>query len=220
MADEQNTTTTNTDTTGQQQQAAKPEAKFTQEEMNSHASSIRKEAEDRTRKAILKDLGVDPDDPEAVKAVKGKLTAAQKAEDEKKTTEQRLQEEIDTLKQERDTEKQRAAQIAAERLADKVDNKLRSLAKGVNEKVASADDVVDWLRLKKKSDVEKLVNDDGVIDDKAAEKLVADFKKEKPSWFAVTSGVGSPSMKDGQRTDTGKIDETRARIMSQRNLRG
>lgn len=227
MADESTTTTTTTDNSTQQPtattgaQTAKPEPKFTQEDMDAVQGNTRKQAAAAERARILKELGIENvDDPDAVKTAKSKLADAKKAEDEKKTTEQRLQDQIDALTKERDDEKQRSAQIAAERIADKVDNKLRTLAKGVNEKVATPDDVVDWLRLKKRAEVDKLANDDGTIDEKAAEKLVADFKKEKASWFAVNGGVGSPSVSGGRSLEPDTADKKRAQALSQRTIRG
>jgi hypothetical protein len=230
MADELNTNaTTPIDTASANPPAKTPVSdptvltKEQQEHFDKVIAGRAKEAADKERKRLLKEFGIkdeEIDDPKAIESVKGKITNADKLEKEKLSDIEKANLRAEEAEAKVVAAEAKAAQIAAERLADKVDNKLRTLAKGVNEKVATADDVVDWLRLKKRAEVEKLVGDDGNIDEKAAEKLVADFRKDKPSWFAVTSGVSSPSVSGGRPLEPETADRKRAQAHSQRTIRG
>lgn len=199
MTDELNQQTTETESTTATtpvQKPAKPEPKFSQQDMDAIQANTRKEAEDRTRKAILKDLGIENvDDPDAVKTVKGKLTAAQQAEDEKKTELERVQERVAAAEQRATDAEAKALQLEAARIAERVDSKLEALARDA--KVTTPEDVTLYLRTNHKDAVEALAGEDGKIDDKAAGKLLEEVKKARPHWFAVM-GKGSPSNRDGR----------------------
>lgn len=224
MPDE--TTTATTDTAQPngipaQSTTQKPEPKFTQDELNAHTANTRKEAEDRTRKAILKELGIEnTDDPEAVKTVKTKLTAAQKAEEEKlseieKATKRAEKAEADAA--ERDA---KIAELAAARIADRVDGRIESLAGKPPFNALDASDVVTWLRNNHKDDVTALVDESGKVDDAKVTKLIEKAKAAKAHWFAQAKGVGSPSISGGRSIQPDAERDARARANSQRTIRG
>jgi hypothetical protein len=78
-AAEQNQQETNGQNNGQQAQETKPEKTYTQAELDAREASARKAAEDRARKALLKEFGFDK--PEDIKTIlEAKKTADAEAE--------------------------------------------------------------------------------------------------------------------------------------------
>lgn len=210
MADETQTTeTTTTEKTPTKQTPAQDPGVFTaeqQERINAIVGSRAKEASAAALSALAKELGYDSVDDMKVAAKEAK----QRKEDEKS--------EIDKAKERADKAEAKAAakeaelaELAAARLADKVDNKILALAKDA--KAKNPEDVLDRLRGKRAEDLAKLADDKGAIDDKGIEKLIADVKKDRPEWFAV-SGPGSPSNKDGRppQPDTSKIFDSMPKV--------
>lgn len=194
MADQDTQTTTTTEPTKQpekQQPAQQPtaEPKFTQDELNAHIGNARKEAKAKVEADLLKELGYESAD-EMRKAVK----AAKEREDAEKTEAQKLQDRIALLEKERDTEKAERAKADVMRVKSAVDSRLLMLAKDM--KASVPQDVVDFLRMKHADAVDALMTDDK-FDDKAAQKLLDDFKKERGNWFTSTA-PGSPSNRDGR----------------------
>ncbi len=166
------------------------ETTFTQADLDRVAGNTRKEARQAAINELLKELGLD--NTEALKAT---VTDAQKRKQDEMTEAQKLQERIDKLTQERDNAAQRAQEVEAARIADKVNGKLEALA--TKARVEHPEDVVKFLRDNHSDDVKALIGEDGKIDDKAAERLLEVVKKARPNWFAV-SGLGSPSNRDGR----------------------
>lgn len=176
---------------------------FTQADMDARMSNVRKEAEDRTRKSLLKELGIDPDDPKATELLKNKLTVAEQAEKDKaaaeeatKTELQKVQERVAAAEKERDEAKKLAAEVEAKRRTDLINGKLEALATKAS--ALLPEDVVEWLNSKQKDDVLKLLSNDGKFDEKKAQEMIDAFKKTRPTWFAGVRGAGSPSMRDGR----------------------
>jgi hypothetical protein len=191
MADE---TTTTIDNQEQQTPPQKPTTDdapvLTQKQVDAIVGERVKKASSAALSSLAEKLGF--------QSVEEMETAALEAQDAKKKNQTELDREKDArvkAEKERDELKLQKAEIEKARIADRVDNKLRSLVTAA--KASNTDDVMDLLTARKKSEIEKLVDDDGKIDEKAAEKLIADFKKDKPTLFAVT-GHGSPSNRDGR----------------------
>jgi alanyl-tRNA synthetase len=194
MTDTQTTTTEPIVTTTPE--AAKPEAKFSQADMDAVAGRRAKEAAASARKALLEELGItNADDPKAVDTVRATLTEAQQAKEAKKTAEDKALERIAALEKERDDAKAAAETANATRIADRVNGTLEAVARTA--KVQHPEDVVKYIRENLADELAKAVGDDGKFADKAAEKLVELVKKARPNWFAVT-GQGSPSNRDGR----------------------
>lgn len=189
------------------------EAKFTQDDMDAVQGRTRKEAADNARKALLKELGFDPEDAKVLEAVKGKLSVAEQAEKDraaaeeaKKTEAEKLQGEIETLKKERDAEKQQRLETEAKRIADKVDTRIETLAGKAG--AVDPSDVSRWLREHHNADVLALVGEGETIDDAKATALIEKVKAAKKHWFAQARGAGSPSLSGGQ---TPGMDNKQAR---------
>lgn len=188
------------DTTPVTPAPAKPqtpaEKLLSQSEVDAHVGNARKEAKAAARKELLKELGIEDDDPKAVEGIKGKLSAAQQAEDEKKTAEQKALDKITKLEADLEAAKLESAASETKRRATFVDSRLLSVVKDA--KAVDANEVVQWLRDHQTADVDALYQDGDKFNDKGAEKLVADFKKAKEHWFTRASGVGSPSVMGGR----------------------
>lgn len=176
---------------GKQQQAApEPAAMFSQADVDRIIGERAKRAGESAINQLLEGLGV-----ESADALKSFVTKAKEKEEGEKSELQKLQEQIAKLEKDRDTEKQRAAQIEAARLTDKINTKLEGFA--TKAKAANPEDVVDYLRNRHSDEVAALAGEGGVVDEKAAEKLIEIVRKARPNWFAV-QGPGSPSNHDGR----------------------
>lgn len=194
MADETTITTTET---GTQQPPPKTQPAttedaptLTQKQVDAIIGNTRKEASAASLTALAKELGYDSVDDMKTAAKEAKARQEKDMSELEKATKRAEQAEAKAAAKEAEL-----VEVAAARLADKVDSALKEAAS--NAKASKPANVVKWLRMEKKAAVEKLVGEDGVIDEKAVEKLIADFKKEEPTWFALT-GHGSPSNRDGR----------------------
>lgn len=193
MTDETTQTTDTKETTPTP--AAKPaptlaEPTFTQADIDRIVGERAKRAKETGIADLLKELGFEK--PEDLKAI---VANAKKAEDEKKSDIQKLQDEIEKSKQRFEAERQRADSAEAARIADKVNSRIEAFA--VKAKAQYPEDVVKFLRENHAEEVKALVGEDGSINDKATEKLLETVKKARPTWFGVT-GPGSPSNRDGK----------------------
>lgn len=185
----------------------KLEPKFTQAELDAIAGNTRKEASTAARKALLKELGLDPEDPKAVELIKGKLTAAQQAEDAQKTSEQKALERIALLEQERDAALARETAAEAKRKTTLLDGKLETLASRAGGQFPV--DVIEYARRTHADEVKALVNDADVFDDKKAQALIETIKKERPNFFDSRRGAGTGSHGGGERY-SGNLDKEAA----------
>lgn len=194
-----------------------PEAKFTQEELNNLIGNRVKEAKAAERKALLKELGYENvDDPEAVKTVKGKLTAAQQAEDAKKSAETLALEKITQLEKERDEAMAASQKALAQRRTDQLNGYLKELARDAKAQIPS--DVVDYLNKNHAAEVEKLMGEDGKFDEKAAAPLLETVKKVRQHWFGIT-GMGTMSLREGRTVDVSQQEKARGTASTNRAIR-
>jgi hypothetical protein len=180
----------------QEQQAPPPPADtgaFTPEQqakINALMGNTRKESSAAALSKLAEELGY-----KDVDEMKAAAKEAKTLKDKNMSDLEKAQQRAEAAEAKVAAAEARAAEIEKARIADRVDNKLRSLVSAA--KASNTDDVMDLLTARKKAEIEKLVDEDGKIDEKAAEKLIADFKKDKPTLFAVT-GHGSPSNRDGR----------------------
>jgi hypothetical protein len=194
--------------------------KFTQAEMDAIQGRTRKEATDAARKAVLKELGIeDVDNPDAVKTVKGKLTAAEQLAEAQKTAEQKLIEERDSLSVQLAAAKQSAIAAELKRRTELINAELKAAASKL--KAEYPKDVVKHLRDEYADEVEALLGDDDKVNEKLVEALVGKAKADRPTWFGnQASGIGSPSNRDGRVPQPGAKELQRASIQNQRRIRG
>lgn len=178
----------------------KAEAKFTQADLDAIAGNTRKEAAAAARKALLKELGIDDSDPDAVKAVKGKLTAAQQAEEASLSAVEKLQKQL------ADESKKRAeleAAVEAARQERVINARNAEITKAlVSAKVnaSEADDLLVLLQAKFGDVVNSVTDADGKVSDKGIKSLVEKAQTVYPKYFANTA-PGSPSNYDGRVPD-------------------
>lgn len=191
------TTTTTTGTTaattgGQQGQGNAGDAKsYTQAEIDNIVKERLARAEDAHNKKALEKLGVtNLDDAAAI------VKKAKEQEEADKSEAQKLIDKIAKLEAEKKAADEKLAAEQQSRMQDKVDTAIQTAAKGAHNAV----DVVLLARSQFGEDVAKLVNAEGVIDDKAVTALVDKIKKAKPHMFG-SANPGSPS-NNGGRTPT------------------
>lgn len=218
MSDETTTSAAATEgaTTTTTQADSKTETKFTQADIDKIAGNRAKEAAASARKALLKELGFDPEDAKAVDTLKGNLTAFKQAEDAKKTAEDKALERIAALEKERDEAKEAAVKLQTARRTDRLNGQLERLASAAKAQVPS--DVVEYLNKHHADDVTKLLSDDDTFDEKAAAALMEAVKKARAHWFGIT-GMGTMSLREGRTIDVGKQDQQRGVISTQRAIR-
>lgn len=208
MPDETQTPVTETPEKPVKQPTPPPEDApiLTQKQMDAIVGSRTKEASAAALSTLAKELGYDSVDD---------MKAAAKEAKERRDKDMSELDKVNKALAKLEAEKAEALALAqtekAARIADRVNGKIETLARAA--KAANPEDVVDFLRGKRADEVAKLVKDDGTVDDKAIEKLVADVKKDRPSWFGV-SGPGSPSNKDGRppQPDSSKIFDSMPKI--------
>lgn len=138
---------------------------------------------------FLKELGVDkPDDLKT-------LLADHKALKESQMNElQKAQAALDKATKKAADAEQKAAELEAARLADRMDGAIRSAA--AEARAQYPDDVVTWIRQQGK-DLSTLLDQDGKVNDKAVKALIEETKKARPTWF-TSGGPGSPSNAGGK----------------------
>jgi hypothetical protein len=164
------------------------EITLTQAEFDAKIGNRVKEAKSTAVNDLVKELGFENAD-----ALKTMIADAKKRADAEKTdidrandVAQQAQKERDELKAQLDTEKQA-------RLIDRRNNAIAAAAS----KAHNPQDVILWAESDGKEHLEKVVKDDGSIDDAAVKALVAACQKAKSYLFGVT-GPGSPSNRDGR----------------------
>lgn len=196
MADE--TTTTTTETTPAQPvkpvtqptTPAEDAPTLSQKQVDAIMGNTRKQATAEAGLALAKKLGFE--------TVEEMEAAAKEAQELKKKNQSDLEKETERANkaEAKAAEKEaKLAEVEAARIADKVDNKILALAKDA--KAKNPEDVVERLRNRRAEDLAKVIGEDGKLDDKAIEKLVASVKTDRPEWFGI-SGPGSPSNRDGR----------------------
>ena len=195
----------------------KPEAKFTQAELDAIAGRTRKEAADSARKALLKELGLDPDDPEAVKLVKTKLTAAQQAEDAKKSAEDKALEKIAELEKKAADAEAKALATEEKRKATILDTRLEGLASKVGAQFPS--DVIEYARRNHTDEVTALLGEGDKFNDTKAQTLIDTIKKARPNFFDMRRGAGTGSHAGGDRGAAAAMDDNAARAANLRAAR-
>lgn len=169
------------------------------------------------RAELLKELGVkDIDDPKALDTVKGKLTAAEKAEEAAKTAEQKQIDQINQLMADLESEKQKSASAETARRADKLNARIETLATGLKAQVPA--DVVDYLQKHHAEGLTALMGEDGTINDKEAEKLLESVKKARPHWFGITA-MGTMSLREGRTQDITTQQQNRGIAATQRAIK-
>lgn len=170
-------------------------------------SNRAKEAAEKARVALLKELGIEnTDDPEAVTAAKAKLNKAKADEDAQKSELQKLVEQNARITADLEAEKKRASEVEARRIADKVDGRIEALA--TKSGALDPSDVSKWLRENRRDDVAAIVGDDEKIDDAKAGELIEAVRKAKAHWFAGAKGAGTGSHQSGT---TPGMDDSAAR---------
>lgn len=163
------------------------------------------------RKKVLEELGVE--DP----AADAQLLKAAKAKREADKT------EVERLAGETAKEKERADKLQTEldrerqqRITDRRDSAIKAKAANAHD----LDAVLEWASRPANADLfKKTVGDDGLIDDKAVEALIAAARKNAAYLFKV-GGVGSPPLSGGRPTQGNADAEKRAARTSQRTIRG
>lgn len=160
---------------------------YTQADIDNIIKERLSRAEEAHSKKALEKLGIGNLD-EAAEIIK-KAKAQEEAD---KTESQKLADRIAKLEAEKKAADEKLATEQQARIQDKVNSAISAAAKGAHD----AGDVVLLARSQFGEDVGKLVNAEGVIDDKAVIALVEKIKKVKPHMFG-SANPGSPSNNGG-----------------------
>jgi HSP90 family molecular chaperone len=159
-----------------------------QSQVDAIVANERKQARDAAIAELVKKYGVESAD--ALDARIKKLTDLETAQltdiEKAQQAQQAAERERDEARIERDKER-------AERVIDRRNNAITAAAA----KAHNPQDVILWAESDGKEHLEKVVKDDGSIDDAAVKALVAACQKAKSYLFGVT-GPGSPSNRDGR----------------------
>lgn len=178
----------------------KPEPKFTQAELDAIAGNTRKEATSAATKALLKQFGVDPDDPKAVEGVKALIAAGKSAEDAKKSAETLALEKVAAAeKKAADAEAARDA-VIQERQLEKRDNEIITAFTAKELGCQNPAKVMKLLKADHPQELAALLKDDGTVDATKLKALVDLGKKENPEYFdARRSTITTGSHGGGER---------------------
>jgi len=173
-----------------------PEPKFTQADIDRIDAKTRKEARAAAVNDLLKELGFDKaDDLKAVvQSAKAKAEADLSAAEKSEAARLKAEKERDEAKTALESEK-------AARLIDKRNDALMAAAAKAG--ALDAKDVLRWAGDESADALKATLKDDGALDDKAVDALVAAAKKAKPHYFGV-GAPGSPSLSGGKPAGTDK----------------
>lgn len=191
--DSTTSTTTNTgtppvNTGGQQQTQQADEKKFTQAELEKLINERLERAKKSGASELLEALGVKSADE-----LKKTLEAQRKAEEDKLSEIDKAKKAAEKLQQEREAIEAELKQERDARKQEKLDAAIVVTAKGAHD----GDDVVRLLRSDFSERLSKAMNDDGAIDTKVLDELIAELKKKKAYLFS-SGGAGSPSNHGGK----------------------
>jgi hypothetical protein len=188
LYEDDSTTGTATDTQPNKTGQTEPAKLFTQDDLDKHVGSARKAGREAAMKALLEELGLDS--PDVLKT----LVKSKKEEEEaKKSEEQKLRDALAQKDAEIAAEKKARSEAEALRLQDKRDSALKALLLSAHD----PDGVLILLKAKHADKVNGLILDNGDIDSKAAETLVAEYKTNNAFQFKGDS-KGSPSNAEGR----------------------
>lgn len=206
--------TSDTSSSGSAGEGSKP-ATLTQEEVNRLVGETRKEARDRAQNDLLKALGVEKlDDAKAL------LTKARELEEQGKTDAQKLQEA--QQRAERDNQAL-AQQLEAERKARRDDKRQAAITAAASAaKAAYPEDVLAWAVMNASDLLDKVVSEDGAVDKKSVDDLIAKAKAARPNYFSQPPKTpGSPSNAGRGAPANGEADRrTEARKLHSQMVRG
>lgn len=182
--------TTTTPATPAVQQGASGERTFTQADVDAIVGERAKRAAEAAVSKVLADIGY-----EKLDDLK-KDTAAAKAAKEAEMT------ALDKANAAIEAEKKRAAdfeaQLTSERQSRLLDRRNGAITAAAQKARAEApNDVVLWAESYHKDDLEKVLNEDGSVNEKAVTDLIEKCRGERKNWF-TGSGPGSPSNRDGR----------------------
>lgn len=171
-----------------------------------------KRAEEAARKKMLADLGIE--DPDTAKKLLA--DAKKRADDEKSESQKALEKAEAAAKRAAELEEQLKTE-RQQRVLDRRDGAIRTKAANAHD----VDAVLEWAnRAANKALLDKTVNAEGIVDDKAIDALIEACRKGAPHLFKAKSGVGSPSTQGGSTPDADKNAKTRAAQELQHTIRG
>lgn len=184
---------------------------FTQEELEKVLKERLARAEEAAQKKLLEQIGA-----EKLDDVKALLDDKKKRDEAAKSDLQKAQDALARAEQDKKAAEERAAKAEAERIADRVDARIKELAGKAN--AVEPKDVVKLIRDEHKDDLAKAISAEGVVDDKAIEKILEDVKKARSHWFN-NRGAGSPSNNNGSGSGAVTEQDKKAREANFRRVR-
>lgn len=189
-----------------------------QAKMDALAGNVRKESTAKARKDLMKELGIDADDPDAVKTVRGKLTAALATEEANKTELQKL---TDLLAIEVKKTADLQALVEQGRKDKFISDRDVAVAKALGSakvNTSEAGDLQILLLAKYPTLFEGVVDDTGRTVEKGMKVLVDHAKKEYPKYFA-NPAPGVPSNFDGRVSEPNAAAKQNALVNQYLNMK-
>lgn len=170
---------------------------LTQAQADRLIGDARADGRKKATEALLKELGFEK--PEDLKAA---VTKAKEAEDANKTELQKAQDEKTALEKKNAELEQKLTEQTEGRRTDKLNTAVTTAA--VEAKAVKTSDVLRWAQADAPDLLKAVLTDDGEVDKKAVETLIAKAKKDNPHYFGSgASGgksPGSPSNNDSKGT--------------------
>lgn len=164
------------------------ERTFTQADIDRIVQDRVKRAKQSGVNDVLEKLGVESlDDLEAA------YKAHKEREDAEKSEVERLNDRVERLQKDKADLMAQVQQEQEKRHTILREQALRSVAKSASD----PEDVILWAKANQAEAFSAIVDEDGKVDSKAAEKIAEECKKAKPHYFGATA-PGSPSNRDGK----------------------
>lgn len=174
----------------------KPEPKFTQDDMDKIAGNRAKEASDAALKKVYKELGLNADDPDALKALKARLETAAKLEEEKLTAEEKLNKDLATERSKRVELEAKIAESEQKALVAYRNAEVTQALITAKVNPTEAKHLVILLKEEYADVFGKVLNEEGKVTDKGMKALLEKAKEAYPKYFA-NPAPGSPSNYNG-----------------------
>lgn len=196
---------------GQQGGENKPETiNMTSEQLAERLSR----AEGSALNKLFEGLGVKNADELKALLTTGKsaIEAEEKRKNDELSATEKLQKQIDKLTEERDTA---LASVENMKQEARIQTRNAAIMEAAKEAV-NPKDVLRWAEAEMKEALEKVLGEDGTVDDKSIKAIVEAAKKANPHYFQPPR-PGSPSNRNGQPAtgNTKEMQDARSKLIKQ-----
>lgn len=189
MTDEQKPAEPQTTVTPPAQQTG-DETRFTQADVDKIVGERARRAAEAAVAKLVTDMGYD-----SVDTLKKDSVEARKRRESEMSEVEKAQQEAEAARKERDALKLQVEQERQQRRIDRRDNAIEAAAQRA--RADAPRDVLLWAKEYARDLLDGMVADDGSVDEKAVEKIIAQCREARKGWF-TGQAPGSPSNADGR----------------------